>query len=223
MAKDNFLFLGDIHLPFEHPKALEFAKQLRKDFSIPHENVYSVGDILDLYHFSRWPKNPDARITVNQELELCRDKIRKWGAAFPELKIADSNHDSRIMKKAMGAELPSQVIKSFEDIFELPKTWKIKEQFVICGPDILVCHGEEFSCALQAAIAYGLNVVQGHHHSKFGVQYRASKMQQLWGAATGWLGDEKSFAFAYGDKSKQKMILGSIVVVNGIPYPIPLK
>jgi UDP-2,3-diacylglucosamine pyrophosphatase LpxH len=220
--RNNFLFIGDVHIPFEHPRALEFCKQLQKDFNIPHENIYSVGDILDLYHFSRWPKNPDAKITVNQELDISREKLRKWAKAFPELKIADSNHDSRIMKKAIGAELPSQVVRSFEEIFELPKTWKIKDQFVICGPDILVCHGEEFPDSLQAAIAYGLNVVQGHHHSKFGVQYRASKMQQLWGAATGWLGDQESFAFAYGDKSKQKMILGSIVVVDGIPYPIPL-
>lgn len=221
--KDNFLFIGDIHLPFEHQRALEFCKSLQKDFDVPHSNIYSVGDLVDLYHFSRWPKSPDARLTVNQELDLSREKIRKWSRAFPEMHICESNHDSRIMKKALQAELPSQVIRSFQEIFELPDQWQIKEQFVICGPDILVCHGEEFPCALQAAIAYGLNVVQGHHHSKFGVQYRASRMQELWGAATGWLGDAEQFAFAYGIHSKQKMILGSIVVVNGVPYPIPLR
>lgn len=220
--KNNFLFIGDIHLPFEHPRALQFCKSLQKDFDIPHENIYSVGDVLDLYHFSRWPKSPEAKVTVSQELDLCREKIRKWAKAFPELKIAESNHDSRIMKKAIDADLPSQVIKSLHDIFEMPNSWQIKDQYVICGPDILVCHGEEYTDALQAAIAYGLNVVQGHHHSKFGVQYRASKMQQLWGAATGWLGDWESFAFAYGLKSKHKMILGSIVVVNGIAFPVPL-
>lgn len=220
--KDNFLFIGDVHIPFEHPHALKFCKSLQKDFDIPHENIYSVGDILDLYHFSRWPKSPDAKHTVGQELDLCREKIRKWGAAFPELKIAESNHDQRIMRKALDADLPSQVIRSFHEIFELPKGWEIRDKYVICGPDILVCHGEEFNDALHAAIAYGVNVVQGHHHGKFGIQYRKSLMQQLWGAATGWLGDESQYAFAYGTKSKQKMILGSVVVVNGVPYPIPL-
>jgi hypothetical protein len=220
--KDNFLFIGDVHIPFEHRRALEFCKSLQKDFNIPHENIYSVGDLFDLYNFSRWPKSPEARHTVNQELDLAREKVRKWARAFPELKIAESNHDSRIMKKALSCELPSQVIKSFHEIFELPDQWQIKDQFVICGPNVLVCHGEEFPDALQAAIAYGVNVVQGHHHSKFGIQYRASKTQQLWGAATGWLGDQESYAFAYGDKSKQKMVLGSIVVVNNVPYPIPL-
>jgi len=222
MRRDNFLFIGDVHLPFEHPRALEFCKSLVKDFDIPHENVYSVGDLCDLYHFSRWPKSPDAKHTVAQELDLARDKIRKWARAFPEMKIAESNHDSRIIKKALGAELPSQVIKSFHEVLELPDQWQIKNQYVICGPDILVCHGEEFPDALQAAINYGMNVVQGHHHSKFGVQWRRSRMQLLWGAATGWLGDEESYAFAYGILSKQKMINGSTVVVNGIPYAVPL-
>lgn len=222
MSRNNFLFIGDAHIPFEHPRALAFCKQLVKDFDIPHGNIYSVGDLFDLYHFSRWPKSPDARHTVNQELDLAREKIRKWAAAFPELKIAESNHDMRIMKKALTADLPSQVIRSLHEIFELPKDWQIKDQFVICGADILVCHGEEFPDALQAAIAYGLNVVQGHNHGKFGVQYRASRMQQLWGAATGWLGDQAAYAFSYGIHSKQKMINGSIVVVDGIPYPIPL-
>lgn len=222
MSRNNFLFIGDVHLPFEHPRALSFCKSIQKDFNIPNSNIYSVGDILDLYNFSRWPKSPEAKHTVQQELDLCRAKIRKWAHAFPELKIAESNHDSRVIKKAIAADLPSQVIKSHHEIFEMPNEWQIKEQFIIMGPDILVCHGEEFTDALQAAIAYGVNVVQGHHHSKFGVQYRASKMQQLWGAATGWLGDQEQYAFAYGHHSKQKMILGSIVVVNGIPYPIPL-
>jgi UDP-2,3-diacylglucosamine pyrophosphatase LpxH len=222
MKRDNFLFIGDVHLPFEHPRALEFCKGLVKDFDIPHENIYSVGDLLDQYHFSRWPKSPDAKHTVSQEIELAREKIKKWARAFPEMKIVESNHDSRIIKKAIGADLPSQVIRSLEEIFELPDTWEIKDQFVIMGPDILVCHGEEFPDALQAAIHYGLNVVQGHHHAKFGVQYRRSRMQMLWGAATGWLGDVGQYAFEYGDKSKFKPILGSTVVVNGIPYAVPL-
>jgi hypothetical protein len=222
--KNNFLFLGDVHLPFEHPLALKFAKSLQKDFDIPHENIYSVGDLLDLYNFSRWPKSPDARHTVNQELDLAREKIRKWGAAFPELKIAESNHDTRIIKKALGCDLPSQVIRSFEDIFELPNDWILKDHFIICGPDIMVCHGDEaFPEAIGAAVAYGVNVVRGHHHAKFGVKYQRSKLQQLWGADTGWLGDETAYAFQYGDKSKFKMINGSVVVVNGIPYAIPLK
>jgi hypothetical protein len=221
--KNNYLFIGDVHIPFEHPRALQFCKALQKDFSIPHENIYSVGDILDLYHFSRWPKSPEAKLTVNQELDLAREKLRKWIHAFPKLHLCASNHDDRIMKAALNAQLPAQILRSFQEIFEIPNSWTCKENFFVKELNTLVCHGEEYADALQASIAYGCNTIQGHHHSKFGVQYRKSLMQELYGAATGWLGEEEQFAFAYGKKSKQKMILGSIVVVDKIPYAIPLK
>lgn len=223
--KDNFLFISDVHEPYSHPRALQFCKSLKKDFDIPHSNIYSVGDLLDLYGFSRWPKSPDAKHTINQELDLARDRMKKWAVAFPEMKICESNHDQRIMRKALGADLPSQVIKSLHDIFEFPDSWQIKDQFVVMANkcEMLVTHGEEFPCALQAAIAYGVNVIQGHHHSKAGVQYRKSRVQELWGMAVGCLVDNESFAFAYGDKSKMKPMIGCGLVLNGIPHFVPLK
>lgn len=224
MRKDNFLFISDVHEPYAHPNALKFCKMLQKDFDIPHENVYSVGDLLDLYSFSRWPKSPDAKHTINQELDLARERLRKWAIVFPEMKICESNHDQRIMRKALGAELPSQVIKSLKEIFELPDQWRIETQFVIGnGNDsMLICHGEEYADALLAAIAYGLNVVQGHHHQKAGVQYMKSRVQQLWGLATGCLVDAASFAFDYGDKNKRKPVIGCGIVINGVPHFVPL-
>jgi hypothetical protein len=224
MNKNNFLMIGDVHLPYENPHALRFLKELKKDFEIPDANIYSVGDIMDLYGFSRWPKSPDAKHTINQELELVREKIRKWSIAFPEMKIAESNHDQRVMRKALGADLPSQVIKGIEEIFEFPKGWEIRDQFIVMANrvEFLVCHGEEFPCALQAAIHYGVNVVQGHHHQKSGIQHARSRMQQLWGMETGCLVDRSSFAFEYGSKSKRKPINSSGLILNGIPHIIPL-
>lgn len=223
MKRDNFLFIGDVHIPFEHENYLNFCKSLQKDFDVPHENVYSVGDLTDQYHFSRYPKSPNALHTADQEIDMGREKLRKWAKAFPELKLCESNHDSRIIKLATGAQLPSQVIKSFREIFEVPDQWQIKQEFVICGPNIMVCHGEEYVDALLGAVAYGVNLVQGHHHSKFGVRWRRTRMQELWGAATGWGGDAVQYAFEYGDKCKEKPILGAIVVSNNIPFSIPMK
>lgn len=225
-VKENFLFISDIHIPFENKRALHFFKSLKKDFEIPDSNIYSVGDILDLYNFSRWPKSPEAKHTVNQELDLARERIRKWVHAFPEMKIAESNHDQRIMKAAIGAQLPSQVIRGIEEIFEFPKNWQIKKQYVIMANkwEGLCYHGEEpFASALQAAISYGINVIEGHKHSIAGVQYTESRMQELWGLDTGCAIDREAYAFEYGDKSKKKPILGGGIVINGVPHFIPLK
>lgn len=221
--RNNFLFLGDIHEPFTHPRAIQFAKQLKKDFDVPHENCYSVGDLLDQYWLGRWDKSPDAKHTPIQEIEAARARLKEWRKVFPELRIAESNHDMRYLKKALEAEIPSVILKSLHEIYEIPEEWVFKDHFVICGPDIMVTHGEEFNDATVAAVKYGLNVVQGHHHSKFGVRWARSKMMEVWGAATGWLGDETQYCFEYGSKSKEKSINGSIVVVDGIPYAIPLK
>lgn len=224
MSKDSFLFIGDVHEHFAHPRALQFCKSLQKDFDIPRSNIYSVGDLTDQFFFGRWPKSPDAKHTPNQELDFTRERLRKWAHAFPEMKIATSNHDQRIMKKALGAELPSQVIRGIEEIYEFPKTWELRDQFIVMANkcEFLVEHGESFSCALQAAIAYGVSVVQGHHHQKAGVQYVKTRTQQLWGMATGCLVDADQYAFEYGRHNKYKPVIGSGVVVNGIPHFIPL-
>lgn len=225
MNKNNFLFISDVHEPYAHPQALKFCKSLQKDFEIPNSNIYSVGDLLDQYGFSRWPKSPDAKHTINQELDLARERLKRWALAFPELKICESNHDQRIMKKALGADLPSQVIRSFREIFGIPDEWEIKQQFVVMANkcEIVVDHGEEFPDALQAAISYGVNVVQGHHHAKAGVQYARSRVQELWGMSVGCLVDRESFAFSYGDKSKRKPMIGCGIVLNGIAHFIPLR
>ncbi len=225
MSKNNFLFISDIHIPYEHKRALQFCKELKKDFDIPDSNIYSVGDILDLYNFSRWPKSPEAKHTVNQEIELAREKLRKWAAAFPEMKICHSNHDMRVMRKAIEADLPSQVIRGIEEIFEFPDEWQLKEQFIVMANkcEMIVTHGEEYPEALDAAMAYGINAIQGHHHNKAGVRYRKTKMQQLFGLSVGCLVDTESFAFSYGDKHKQKPVIGCGLVLNGVPHFIPLE
>ena len=226
MSKENFLFISDVHEPYAHKRALKFCKSLKEDFEIPDSNCYSVGDLVDLYGFSRWPKSPDAKHTINQELDLARERLRKWADVFPELKICESNHDQRIIRKAIGADLPSQVIRSFEDIFEIPKEWQIKKNFTIFANkwEGLLTHGEEpFADALAAALSYGINVIEGHKHSKAGVGYAKTLMQEVWGMDVGCLVDNESFAFDYGDKSKRKPIIGCGIVLNGIPHFMPLR
>lgn len=227
MGKDNFLFISDVHLPFEHKHALAFVKKMREEFEVPHENVYSVGDLADLYNFSRWPKSPDAKHTVNQELEAVREKLRKWQAAFPEMKICQSNHDSRIMKKAMGAELPSQIVKSFEEIFELPKEWELAEQFVVCSNqgEFIVEHGESWTSMnglREAVLHYGISVVKGHTHVRAGVTHIWTKHQRLWGLDVGCLIDDSQYSFEYSKFNKLKSVIGCGVLVAGVPYFLPL-
>jgi predicted phosphodiesterase len=226
--KNNFLIISDVHIPYEHKHALKFCRELQKDFNIPHQNVYSVGDILDLYGFSRWPKSPDAPHTINQELELCRERIRKWAAAFPEMKIAHSNHDMRVIRKAVAADLPSQVIKSIEEIFQFPKEWELREQYIVMANkcEFLIEHGDSWTSAQglrEAVMHYGMNVIKGHTHIRAGVLHIVTKFQALWGLDVGCLIDHDAHAFDYGKYNKQKSVIGCGLVLNGIPHFIPLR
>jgi hypothetical protein len=222
---DNYLVIPDLHFPFEHKLALPFCKEVQKDFNIPEENVYSLGDIEDQYNFGRWPKDPDRKHTAAQELESTRETIRKWGRAFPLLKVCESNHGTRIYKKAFDAELPSQVIRSIEEIFEYPKGWVLKEHFVICATkaEFALQHGDNYSGPVghrQAAIDNGMSTIIGHLHSNAGVNWIETKHQRIFAVNSGCLIDTDAYAFAYGKHSRGKPCIGVTVVLDGGRFPI---
>jgi UDP-2,3-diacylglucosamine pyrophosphatase LpxH len=225
--KNNFLFISDVHEPYSHHQALKFCKSLKSDFDIPNSNIYSVGDFADLYGFSRWPKSPNAPHTINQEIELTKDRMKLWYKAFPEMRICESNHDQRILRKALGADLPSQVIKSFEEIMEFPDGWQMKEHFIVCHNkgEFIVEHGDSWTSQnglREAILHYGLCVVKGHTHIRAGVQHVWTKHQKLWGLDVGCLIDHEAHCFDYGKFNKQKSVIGCGLLLNGIPHFIPL-
>jgi hypothetical protein len=223
--QDNYLIIPDLHFPFEHPLALSFCKSVQKDFNIPEENVYSLGDLEDNYNFGRWPKDPDRKHTAVQELEAVRKTIRKWAYAFPLLHVCESNHGVRLYKKAFDAELPSQIIRSIEEVFEYPKDWKIKEHFVVFASKhtFALQHGDNYSGPMghrQAAIDNGMSTIIGHLHSNAGVNFIETKHQRIFAVNSGCLIDPSAYAFAYGKHSRGKPCLGVTVVLDGGRFPI---
>jgi hypothetical protein len=220
--KDNFLIISDLHMPMHNSQAFYFLKNVAKDFDIPRCNVYCVGDELDQYNFSRWPKDPNARHTAIQEIECARDAVKSLAKIFPEMKICESNHGSRIAQTAMGAQLPSDVLKSIEEIFHYPEGWEIQDKFVVCAnkAEFVVMHGdvEGWSGAtghIKAAMDNGLSTCIGHIHSHAGVNYIRKPMQEMWAMNVGALYDPKSYAFKYGAKHARKGTLGCGVVTDG--------
>lgn len=219
------MILPDLHIPFEHEHALRFCKEVRKDFAIPFENVHCLGDETDQYNFGRWPKDPDRKHTANQEIEAVREKIRKWGAAFPLLDICESNHGTRIGARAFDADLPSQVIRSMEEIFEYPKDWKILPHIIVDAgkTKFRLQHGDGYSGPMghrQAAIDNGMSTIIGHLHSNAGVSWFRSAGQEIWAVNSGCLIDIEAYAFRYGKHHRMKATVGVTVVLDGGRFPI---
>ncbi len=226
---DRFLFISDLQIPFAAPKALAFCKSVQKEFKIPAENICCVGDEVDEYFGSQFKKDPDALHTPNSEIRVSREMLQSWYKAFPLMKLAISNHGLRWAKKAFEAEIPSQMLKPYQEIIGAPSGWVWKDRWLIKGAKvpILMIHGMGYggqSGARNAAIDAGMNTVIGHLHSHAGVSYVNTVGQKIWGLNTGCLIDEKAYAFNYGRDMRHKPVLGVGVVLDGgltplfIPY-----
>lgn len=221
----RFLFCSDIQIPFEAHDALAFCKRVQREFKIPPENVYNVGDELDLYHGSLHKKDPDADMTPGQELLLSRKKLREWYKAFPKMKLAISNHGLRWLRKALDADIPSEVLRTYRDLIDAPKEWIWKDRWVIDGgrEKMLMIHGMGYSGRMghiNAAVDAGMNTVIGHLHSHAAINYLATETRQIWAMNSGCLIDANAFAFKYGRLNRNKPVLTVGVVVDGGKMPI---
>lgn len=230
-ARDRYLFISDLQIPFEAPGALRFVLAVARDFGIQVKpdnkrasNVYCVGDEIDEYFGSQYKKDPDGWYTANSELAATRDKLRQWYQAFPQMKLAVSNHGLRWAKKAWEAEIPSQMLRPYQELIEAPKGWVWKERWDVPSKvPVTMIHGLGFGgthAHRQAAIDLGTNVVMGHLHTNAGTSWVKTEGKACWGLATGCLIDADAYAFSYGKYNRNKPVLGVGVVLDGGLTPI---
>lgn len=222
---DRYLFISDCQLPYEAPGALDFCREIQREWKIDPEAVYNVGDELDLYHGSMHKKDPDADYTPNQELELARRKLKDWYKAFPKMKLAVSNHGMRWLRKAFEADMPEQVIKPYRELIGAPRGWVWRDEWMIQGKaaEMMMIHGLGYGgmyAHRHAATNLAHNVVHGHLHSNAGISYVETPGRSRWGMNVGCLIATESFAFKYGKWNKFKPVLGVGIVIDGGLTPI---
>jgi hypothetical protein len=223
-ASDRFLFISDLQIPFEAANALAFCLAVQREFKVPSENVYNVGDEVDQYFGSAYQKDPNGWHTPRSELAASREKLLRWYRAFPEMKLAISNHGLRWAKKAFDAEIPSEMLRPYQDIIHAPPGWKWRDAWDIKTKyPIRMIHGMGYNgqaAHRQAALDFGMNIVIGHLHSHAGVALIRTQGQRIWGMNVGCLIDDEAYAFAYNKHQRQRPILGCGVVVDGGLTPI---
>lgn len=220
------LFISDTQCPFEARHALKFCKAVQKEFGIKPSNVWHVGDEVDNYFGSGYNKDPDSYYSPNSEIRATLEKMREWYKAFPEMKLCRSNHGERWAKKAVEAEIPSQMLKAYQEILEAPKRWKWADKWTINAGlrKIDVIHGVEYSgvsAMRNATLDSGNNCsIFGHLHTNAGVIYLRTRFKNVWSMNVGCLIDEEAFAFNYAKQNRQKPQQGVGVVLDGGLMPI---
>lgn len=219
----KLLALGDTHHPFASRKALEWAYRLADKFKPTH--VVQVGDLLDQFAFSRYPKI--IKIEPERELELGRKAAEKMWTHFEGLKRYQlaGNHDDRALKRALSAapELASLVGQSLRTLYTFPgvKTVFDGREELLIG-DMVLQHGHRSRLGDHALYNRKKTIV-GHSHVGGCVFFRhASGI--FWELNAGFLGDVNSQAFGYHAQRRfHKTTLGVGVVdemgPRFVPYP----
>ena len=225
-AKRPILVVPDLQIPYEHPKALEFCLRLKKEFKIPLDNILCVGDEIDNFHGSAYPKDPDVPLSAINEFEITRERIKAWAKAFPMMKVAISNHGIRWIKKAVDAQIPTQVLRAYHEIFQIPKEWHYREEwrFNSLKHPFRMIHGMGYSGPrghINAMLDAQISTIIGHLHSHAGVNWmQTNGGSRMWAVNTGCLIDVEAFAFKYEKYNRVKPQLGATVIVDQGKTPI---
>jgi len=233
MAKkigENYLLISDIQAPFHHPKTIEFLKYVARHYKIKNDNVYNCGDETDQFFGGMWKKSPEATHTPNSEIADSIRFLKKLYKLFPKMKLATSNHGTRWWRKALDAEIPSQLLRDYKEIIQAPPGWKWRKRWLVKASkkQFAVEHGDDWGGAhphIKAAMHNGMSTAIGHFHSIAGVRHMKTNGLDIWGMATGSLIDVEAYAFEYAKKTSLKQAIGCGVVLDGgrVPIFIPLE
>lgn len=225
-STDRYLIVSDNQEPYGATRAIQFAKHVQNHFNIPDENCYHVGDENDCFHGGSYPKGGDYPHTPTGEIKAAIDRQKEWYAAFPFMNLAISNHGLRWLKKASFAEIPSQLLRQYREVFQAPEGWQWKEEWIVnCKQPFRIIHGMGYSGkdgARNAALDAGMSTCIGHLHSHAGIAYMKTQGRQnlIWGMNVGCLIDIEAYVFKYGKYSRAQPCLGLGVVLDSGKLPI---
>lgn len=211
-AKRPIGVFSDPHIPFNHPNYLQFCIDTFRKHNV--DQVICLGDLVDHHALSRFQSEPSAKGAYD-EYDMSVAEVQKFIDAFPIVKMCKGNHDDIPARQAATVGIGDRYLKSFAELFNLPKTWEISDEFVI--DNVLYKHG--IGClgkdgAINAATQERMSTVIGHSHSFAGVKYSANKRDIIFGLNVGCGIDIEAYAFAYGKHDKNRPILGCGIVYS---------
>jgi predicted phosphodiesterase len=210
----RILAIPDLHLPYAHPGALAFCRDLRDKCRC--DKVVLLGDVPDFTALSRFDKLPEAP-SAHDELRAFQTAVRPWYRTFPDAKCIIGNHEARLLKRSSETGIPSSFIRPLNEILGTPK-WRWEEHYIL--DDVLFTHGLGAGGKYHAVNIMDkmlCSVVVGHIHTVAMLYWKANYNRRIFGMDCGCLVDDKSVAFAYARTNIAKSILAAGTIIDGIP------
>lgn len=212
---------SDVHIPFAHPNYLAFLKDTFAEWGV--EQIVCLGDLIDNHAISRFQSEPCADGAYT-ELAKARRMVKELTETFPEVKMCRGNHDDIAYRQAATLGIGAEFIKPFRDIYGLPMSWSLEDEYIIDG--VLYTHGTGRSgkhSTYNIAVDERMSVCSGHTHTGGGVNYIANKTETIFALNTGALIDQSAYAFEYSKYSKHRPTLGcGIVLSSSEAYFVPM-
>lgn len=212
---------SDAHFPYQHQDCVSFLIAINKKYNF--DLVVDIGDAEDFHALSFHDKNVDL-FSAGHELQEVIKMKQDLYKEFPNVMICESNHSSLVFRKGLHHGFPRHVLKSYKDILEAPIGWTWHHEIIVQmsnGEKCLFHHGYSANTLL-ASQKRGMSLIQGHFHSRFGIQYWANSTTQYFAAQTGCLIDDTKMAFAYNKLTIERPILGCLRIENGTPHLLPM-
>ena len=219
-GKERVVVIPDLQIPYEHPDAFNFIATVV--YETDATRVVCIGDEVDQMALSRFDPDPEG-MGAGPELVKAIDHLQQWYSAFPDVQVATSNHTGRVQKAAFAAGIPEAYMRPIEEWMQAPEGWSWHDSFEIDG--VRYEHGDAqggMYAARNLAIRNRQSTVIGHHHAHGGVFYVSNHTNTIFGMNVGCLVDNDSIAFKYGRLSAFKPTLGCGVVIEGVPFFVPM-
>src|SRR6056300_379243 len=216
MKYSRILMISDLHIPAHNPKAFEFLSQLKK--VVKPQIIVGGGDELDKHALSMHDSDPDLP-SAGDELRQSKKYIWELKKIFPKMTLLHSNHSSLIYRRALKHGMPRAYLRSYNEFLEVDNDWKWVEDLNLKlsdGSECYFTHGMSAD-GLKLAMQYGKNVIQGHFHSKFNIQYFSNPDNLIWSMSCGCLTKQSSLAFQYARNFRMRFVIGTGAVIDGQP------
>ena len=202
-AERRILVIGDVHEPYCKKGYREFCQKTYVENNC--NQVLFIGDLLDNQYASFHDSNPDLA-GGKDELEYAIAEIHKWRDAFPVADVIVGNHDRIIARKLFKAGVPSQWLKSYNEV--LGTDWNWTERIVY--DDVQYVHGEGGTASTKAKNDM-MSTVQGHIHTQCYVQW-FSGQKRIMAMQTGSGVDRDSLAMSYAKAFKFQQLACGVVI-----------
>lgn len=220
--------IGDTHAPGMLKRYPEFVRDTADQWDC--DKFVHIGDFVDWHAINFHGKTPGTP-SVDHEVEQSREQVSQVTSLFPECEWLIGNHDALPARHAEASGLPTDILRSEADYWNLPSGWNVHERFSHIEIDgVLYAHGE---CGPQGdngarnqAKANFQSTVIGHLHQCSGVSWVANRNKRVFGMSAGCGIDHQLLQFAYGRKFKNKPIISCGIVIDGeFAYvePMPLE